>query len=165
MRTDPDKYAALYPCDYSAWRLEAIVPRRTVLRHNEALAQAAIGHSDDMAKRHYFSHPTPEGVTFVMRTEAAGFTTYPVGENIAAGFDSPLAVTLAWMCSKGHRFNILECKYDVQGMGYAFDPINGFYYTQDFGCTREDYMCDCPITESSPPPPAHLFEPLIETAL
>jgi uncharacterized protein YkwD len=98
---------------------------------DERLGVAAQVHSDDMAANEYFSHTSPDGTTPQDRAEAADFTD-PVGENIARGYRSPEDVMAAWMDSEGHRDNILNCGYDVIGVGLN---DNGWYWTQMFGRT------------------------------
>lgn len=59
--------------------------------------RAAVGHSDDMASNNFFSHTGSNGSTLGSRAADAGFDSFPLGENIAAGFQSVRAVVLAWM--------------------------------------------------------------------
>jgi RNA polymerase sigma factor (sigma-70 family) len=101
--------------------------------HNDSrLAKAALGHSTDMAKRDYFSHETPEGVTPWDRARAAGYTQ-PSGENIAAGNTSAKATFQQWMNSPGHRANILNCDSKAMGVGRAAGASYRYYWTQMFG--------------------------------
>jgi uncharacterized protein YkwD len=100
------------------------------------LAAAARAHSTDMATRDYFSHTTPEGVTFDQRITNAGYRWSRVAENIAYGQRNPAAVMEAWMRSTGHRENILNCRLTQIGVGLAYDPDNRPYWTQDFGTPR-----------------------------
>jgi uncharacterized protein YkwD len=44
-----------------------------ILRHNATLAEAAQLHARDMSKRGYFSHFTPEGLSYVDRIRDAGY--------------------------------------------------------------------------------------------
>jgi uncharacterized protein YkwD len=103
------------------------------LAADSRLATAAGRHSADMARRGYFSHTTPEGVTFSMRITNAGYRWSLVGENIARGQRTPAAVMQAWMTSPGHRANILNCRFRHLGVGLAYDPRRVPYWTQDFG--------------------------------
>jgi len=80
------------------------------------LATAAQQHSDDMANRNYFSHTTPEGVTFDKRENNAGYPS-PGGENIAQGQTTAQQVMTDWMNSPGHRANILNCTFAAIGIG------------------------------------------------
>ena len=100
---------------------------------NAALRRAAQGHSDDMASRDYFSHTSPDGVTFAERIRAAGYDGGAIAENIAAGQTSAKEVMRAWMASPGHRANILDCAYRDLGVGYATGGSYGTYWTQTFG--------------------------------
>src|SRR5262249_51410876 len=84
------------------------------------LALAARLHSADMVARNYFSHTTPDGVTFDRRITAAGYKWSLVGENIAAGQPDPTSVMRAWMYSPGHRANILNCRFRQIGIGVAY---------------------------------------------
>lgn len=93
------------------------------------LNDAARAHAEDMSGRDYFSHTSPEGVTFDKRITGSGYPT-PGAENIARGQQSPEAVMDAWMKSKGHKANILNCQLTTIGIG--LDP-DGFYWVQDFG--------------------------------
>ncbi|WP_020142197.1 CAP domain-containing protein [Terracoccus sp. 273MFTsu3.1] len=100
---------------------------------NAALRRAAQGHSDDMASRDYFSHTSPDGVTFAERIRAAGYDGGAIAENIAAGQVSAQEVMRSWMASPGHRANILDCTYRDIGVGYATGGTYGTYWTQTFG--------------------------------
>jgi hypothetical protein len=66
-------------------------------------AHAARSHSTDMARRDYFSHETPEGVTPWQRAEDAGYPN-PAAENIAHGYPTAKTVVDAWTFR--HRANI-----------------------------------------------------------
>jgi uncharacterized protein YkwD len=115
---------------------------------NASLAEAAEGHSADMAGRDYFSHVSPGGSTPLDRIRAAGYIPdpeagYAVGENIAWGtmwLATPQAIVAAWMASPEHRANILDPAYRESGVGVApHAPASlaegqaGAVYTQDFG--------------------------------
>jgi uncharacterized protein YkwD len=99
------------------------------LRTDARLVEAAGGHSADMALRDYFSHSSPEGLTFVDRARAAGYPS-PGGENIAWGQRSAAEVVQDWMNSPGHRRNILNCDFTAIGVGF---DSRGNYWTQVFG--------------------------------
>jgi uncharacterized protein YkwD len=115
---------------------------------NASLAEAAEGHSADMAGRDYFSHVSPGGSTPLDRISASGYIPdpgagYAVGENIAWGtlwLATPQAIVAAWMASPEHRVNILDPSYRETGVGVAprapaslAEGQAGAVYTQDFG--------------------------------
>ncbi|BCJ73395.1 hypothetical protein CS0771_29390 [Catellatospora sp. IY07-71] len=102
------------------------------LRAEPKLDKAARGHSADMAKRDYFSHETPEGVTPWDRARSAGYDT-PSAENIAAGNATAKATFQQWMDSKGHKANILNCSSKSMGVGRATGGTYRYYWTQMFG--------------------------------
>ncbi|MFT6582589.1 MAG: hypothetical protein ACJAU6_003035 [Alphaproteobacteria bacterium] len=58
---------------------------------NKQLNRSAQSHSDDMARRDYFAHVSPEGETVGRRATRAGYRWRTVLENLAAGLDSPVA--------------------------------------------------------------------------
>ncbi|OLT30785.1 hypothetical protein BJF79_09295 [Actinomadura sp. CNU-125] len=101
------------------------------VRSNAKLAQAAQGHSADMAARGYFDHTAPDGDGPGDRITAAGYRWTAYGENIAKGQSSPESVMRSWMNSPGHRANILNCKFDEIGVGVV--KAGGPYWTQAFG--------------------------------
>lgn len=104
----------------------------SALRTDRRLRTAARSHSTDMAKRDYFSHETPEGVTPWERAEDAGYPN-PSAENIAHGYPSAKAVVDAWMASTGHRANIVNCESKAVGVGVYLRGNGGPYWTQLFG--------------------------------
>lgn len=53
------------------------------------------------------SHVGSDGSSMAQRIAASGFTTYPQAENVAGGQGSALEVAADWLCSEGHRTNIM----------------------------------------------------------
>jgi uncharacterized protein YkwD len=116
------------------------------LRLNRRLSAAAERHSRAMVRKHFFSHTSPNGATFVDRIRATGYLwgaqSWSVGENIAYGSGShstPRSVGRAWMNSPGHRANILGESFRSIGIGIASGtPVGtgGTTYTTDFGRRR-----------------------------
>ena len=96
---------------------------------DDRLVKSAQAHSDDMSARDYFSHTSPEGVTFDQRIKKAGYPQ-PGAENIAKGSTSAEQTMKMWMNSDGHRRNILNCELTKLGVGVTTD---GWYWTQNFG--------------------------------
>ena len=102
------------------------------LHVDSRLTTAAQLHSQDMAKRNYFSHTSLDGRSPWDRIRAQGYA-YGSGENIAAGYATPEAVMKGWMNSSGHRKNILNCSSKAIGVGVGKGGSYGIYWTQDFG--------------------------------
>jgi uncharacterized protein YkwD len=72
------------------------------------LAEAAAGHSLDMATGNLFSHSGSDGSSVSDRVDATGYAWSGLGENIAAGYASVNSVMDGWMASDGHCANIMN---------------------------------------------------------
>ena len=113
------------------------------LRLNRNLAAAARAHSRAMARRHFFSHDSLNGASFLDRIRRTGYLrgarSWSVGENIAYGsgrLSTPNSIGRAWMNSAGHRANILSRSFRSIGIGIAAGTPygrGGATYTTDFG--------------------------------
>ncbi len=108
------------------------------LRWNEALAQTALGHSQDMARQDYFDHRGRDGSDASMRATRRGYKWKRIGENIAAGQGDPAQAVAGWIASPGHCENLMEPGYTEMGAGYAVEPASRgkIYWTQVFGTPR-----------------------------
>jgi uncharacterized protein YkwD len=95
------------------------------LRLDARLNRAAQGHSDDMAKRDYFDHKTPEGKRMTDRAASAGYRWRRLMENIAAGHSDGKLVVDGWMNSPKHRDAILDPQVRDAGLGHAYRPKDG----------------------------------------
>ncbi|HEY0062088.1 MAG TPA: CAP domain-containing protein [Telluria sp.] len=106
---------------------------------NAALADAALLHSADMAAQHYLNHTGKDGRTAAERALAAGYRWRRIGENIAAGQDTPEEVVQGWLDSPGHCINIMS--EDLTEMGAAYAVNSGreparIYWTQVLATPR-----------------------------
>lgn len=106
------------------------------LAWDPALCRMARLHSENMVRRGFFSHLTPEGLRLRDRAHAVGIVRFLVmGENIAynQGFADPGAFTVGrWMLSPGHRANILSREFQQSAIGVFVAPDGTFYLTQEF---------------------------------
>jgi uncharacterized protein YkwD len=96
----------------------------------DAVARA---HSEDMARRHYFSHVTPEGWNWVDRLRHAGITGFAMaGENVGLTdqSDPDDRILQAWEHSPPHRKNLTARPYNATGVGIARAANGTLYYTQ-----------------------------------
>ena len=91
------------------------------------LTAAAQEHSEDMDRRDYMSHHSPEGEGPGERAARHGYHAWGA-ENVAKGQTSAAQVMDAWMNSEGHRNNILNCGLTAIGVGES-----GHAWTQLFG--------------------------------
>lgn len=88
-------------------------------------------HSEDMFKRGYFAHISPEGWSVADRAQKMDVDFLVIGENLAY---APL-VELAFkglMNSEGHKANILSEDYNKIGIGVMDGGIYGKMFTQVF---------------------------------
>jgi uncharacterized protein YkwD len=117
------------------------------LGQNALLDAASTEHSQDMVRRNYFEHATPDGRSVGDRLRAIGYqrgVSASAGENIAYGVgeeSTPASIVQAWMHSPGHRADILRPAFTEIGIGIALgapevsdrNPQNSATYTTDFG--------------------------------
>ena len=107
------------------------------LRWNDALTQAALAHSSDMAEHRYFSHTEKNGSVVDDRASHAGYRWQRIGENIAAGQKSAAEAVASWLDSPGHCANIMNAGFEEMGLAYAVNPQRGrVYWTQVLGRGR-----------------------------
>lgn len=104
------------------------------LRINAKLTQAALGHSQDMASRNFFSHTGSNGSESWNRISARGYNAITDAENIAAGQSTSAAVIQTWLNSPPHKQNMLNPQYTEVGFGYAYNSQSTYktYWTADF---------------------------------
>jgi uncharacterized protein YkwD len=109
---------------------------RPPLAWDPLLCRMARMHSEDMARRGYFAHETPEGLEPKDRGRALGILHFRVlAENIAfnKGFADPGAFAVErWMTSGGHRANILYIGFQASAVGSYVAPDGSVYLTQVF---------------------------------
>jgi len=105
------------------------------LTWNATLASAALDHTRSMANNNFFDHKDRDGRTPGDRAELAGYSGQLVGENIAAGQDTPRKVLDGWLTSPGHCANLMNPQFSELGAAYAVDPKSdaGIYWTSLFG--------------------------------
>jgi uncharacterized protein YkwD len=113
--------------------------RLATLAADPKLDRAAQAHAEDMLKRGYFEHKSPDGITVRERSKAAGYNWRSIGENIAEGQLSVAEVVDTWMNSPGHRRNLLDPGFRELGVGLALGNGRGGYrvlWVQNFGTPR-----------------------------
>jgi uncharacterized protein YkwD len=104
------------------------------LKLNPYLSEAARWMGEDMAAKGYFSHTDSFGRNVGQRARSFGYAWSCVGENLAAGHETPLEVVTGWMESPGHRTNILRPEFDEIGLAYVVDRNSLYrrYWVQVF---------------------------------
>jgi len=110
------------------------------LAKSQALHNAAVAHSRDMAQHHYFAHDSRNGRSPGARMASAGYgKSASSGENIAYGTRvTARQIVEMWMNDAPHRANILSRKFREIGVGAAAGRPDGSYgpgdstFTEDF---------------------------------
>lgn len=106
------------------------------LATSTVLQKAAQLKADDMARRGYFSHSTPDGQTPWYWFGEAGYRFRYAGENLAVYFSDSTEVEQAWMNSALHRANILSGNFTEIGIALAQGQYQGrdtVFVVQMFG--------------------------------
>jgi uncharacterized protein YkwD len=119
-------------------RVEAERSRRSLplLAPSVVLDRVAQAHADDMLRRSYYGHTSPDGETVRERALAGGYSLRFVGENIARGQSTVDEVMDGWMASDEHRPNILSKVFTEAGFGLAIGRNKGGFqviWVQVFG--------------------------------
>lgn len=98
-----------------------------------SLAEAAQGHSDDLAGWGKLSHQGSDGSNFVVRAERVRFDGVPRAENVAWNLPTADAVVRAWDKSPGHHDNMMIADVTHVGIGFACSPTKGRFWTMVLG--------------------------------
>ncbi|HYP41193.1 MAG TPA: CvpA family protein [Chloroflexia bacterium] len=101
------------------------------LEMDPELRLVARAHADDMFKRGYFAHDTPEGVDPFDRMRDANIVFGLAGENLALAPTLDIAHN-GLMNSPGHRANILKDGFNKVGIGVLDGGIYGKMWVQEF---------------------------------
>lgn len=101
---------------------------------NSALNCPARAHTLDMVEMGSISHSSSNGMNMAQRVDLVDYSWRALGENVAAGFESPAAVVQGWEESEGHCANMMNPSYTQLGVGYVPAPQDrfGHYWTQVF---------------------------------
>lgn len=127
VRVDPMAWTAEYGCSTTSFTATERTDKPPLLYH-DGLTEIAQLHSEDMAAHGFMDHYSWDGTSFSQRVWPY-YQGTTIGENVAYGYrDNSAAVFEGWMCSAGHRTNIMSAGFTDLGCGVQRD-----YYTQDFG--------------------------------
>lgn len=116
----PVKIEEPKPDIYSLWALTNVERAKRSLPAlvlDERLNKSAEAKCQDMVKRDYWDHDTPDGAETWVFIKDQGVHYQSAGENLAYGFAHSSAVVQGWMNSEGHRANIIRSAYT--NVGYA----------------------------------------------
>ncbi len=99
--------------------------------------------ADDFACRmimdDFFGHTDPEtGDGPGDRAVTGKYAFYAIGENLAAGQETPAEAMRVWMESPAHRDIILDEKWSEVGLSVRFGGEFSIYWVQEFGAPAEE---------------------------
>lgn len=103
------------------------------LQLNDELMEAAQLHAEDMALNNFMAHEGSDGSSPGVRADRAGYPSGTVGENVARGYETPVAVVDGWTESDGHCNNMMNGTYNEIGIGYAVSSSGEPFWVQLFG--------------------------------
>jgi uncharacterized protein YkwD len=87
--------------------------------------------ADAMARRHYFGHTDPDGITFADRVRAAGLLDRFAAENIALDVDETHA-NAALLHSPGHYRNIMDPRAHRLGVAVVVSDDGELFLVEEF---------------------------------
>jgi hypothetical protein len=126
-RVAPEDWESEYDCSLNEFTSDERVGKAPLFFH-DGLTSIAQSHSDDMNSHDFMSHDSSNGTDFGSRVWP-WYDGVMIAENVAMGYaDNWEVVFEGWMCSAGHRENIMASDLEDIGTGVA-----GLSYTQDFG--------------------------------
>lgn len=124
-----DKTAEIYMLELV--NKERVTHGQSMLVSNTQLTSLALSHGQDMLRRGYFSHYTPEGLSPFTRMDRVSINYTAAGENLAFAPSTDLAME-GLMNSPGHRANILSSYFHSVGIGVIDAGIYGEIFVQEF---------------------------------
>jgi uncharacterized protein YkwD len=104
------------------------------VRMDQALSKIAGDYACRMIEGDFFGHRDPESRHGPgERAIASRYVFYAVGENLAAGQESPIEAMRVWMESPSHKSIILDQRWTEVGIAVRFGGKHGIYWVQEFG--------------------------------
>jgi uncharacterized protein YkwD len=103
------------------------------LERQTELDRVARAHSEDMARRGFFAHESPEGRSWVDRLQLAGVSGFTMaGENVGQTnrAEPNREILEGWKQSPAHRENLMSRPMNATGVGIARAPDGRLFYTQ-----------------------------------
>lgn len=94
------------------------------LKMNTKLSAAAAEKANDLVKRNYFDHTSPDGKKFWQWITEANYSYVTAGENLAMDFTTAESAHNALMASASHRKNILKGSYTEIGLAVVEGMLN-----------------------------------------
>ena len=113
-------------------------------RRDAGLDGVAQDYAEEMLRRGFYGHVSPEGKDVMDRVRAGNIRVQRVGENLAEGPPTPEMVMDGWYNSPSHQQNLLHKGFRRLGVGVAagMDPDGVFkiYWVQVFSSQRRPIL-------------------------
>jgi uncharacterized protein YkwD len=125
---------------------------------NTKLDQAAQAKANDMVKRNYWSHNTPDNQEPWIFIKNVDYNYAKAGENLAYGFADSNETIAGWMNSPSHKANLLDGSFKEVGFGIASSDNyqnNGpeTVVVAMYGQPADQNAVSLPVADTSPTPP------------
>lgn len=106
---------------------------------NPTLQKIADDFACKMIVDDFFGHTDPEGGHGPADRAVEGkYAFYAIGENLAAGQETPAEVMRTWMESPAHREIILDEKWTEVGLSVRLGGEFSIYWVQEFGAPAQE---------------------------
>ncbi|MEK6675692.1 MAG: CAP domain-containing protein [Planctomycetota bacterium] len=106
---------------------------------NSTLEDIAGDYACRMVDEGFFDHRDPgTGAGPAQRALDGEYLFYAIGENLAAGQQTPVEVMNVWMESDAHRGIILDPKWEEIGIAVRTGGAYAVYWVQEFGQPAEE---------------------------
>lgn len=120
--------------------LERVAESIPPVTMNDKLAKIAADYACRMIEGGFFSHIDPlTGYDIADRAVVGKYAYYFVGENLAAGQQTPVEAMSEWMDSPAHRDNILDPTWTEIGVAVRVGGESSIYWVQVFGHPAEGF--------------------------
>lgn len=104
----------------------------STLKMSDALNDCAAAHTKGQIQMNQMNHIGRDGRTPRERVALTGYVAKRVGENVAVGYSTAVAVMKGWMGSQSHRDTILNKKYTEMGLHSEKNGAGRRFWTQVF---------------------------------
>jgi len=132
---DPERMADQVLQLVNLERAETDLPPVT---RNPALEHIADDYACQMIAENFFGHTDPTtGYGPGDRAVVGKYAFYAIGENLAAGQQTPAEVMKVWMDSPSHRDIILDPKWTEVGIAVRVGGEYSTYWVQEFGAPAD----------------------------
>lgn len=110
---------------------------------NSSLTEMAEDYACRMIENDFFAHEDPtNGFGPAERAIEVDYAFFAIGENLAAGQQTPAQVMEDWMNSDSHRANILDERWKEVGIAVRLGGDYAIYWVQEFGDPLEIPLVD-----------------------